>query len=80
MAVAGIPVFMHFDRKKRVFVLEWDAVAGSTEIFVPSHWYPEGWRADFSGGNAVLDEKPGDQRLFVQMSETGKVRVLVQPL
>ena len=68
MAIAGIPVSMHFNRKKRCFRLEWEAVDGITEIFVPAHWYPEGWRADFSGENAELEEKPDENRLFVRVS------------
>lgn len=80
MAVAGMPLKMRFDRKKRVFTVKWEASEGITEIFVPSHWYPEGWRAIFSGGNAVLDESPETQRLTVQVSGGGTVSVTVQPL
>jgi len=80
MAVAGIPLGMRFNRKKREFTLEWEASEGKTEVFVPDHWYPEGWRAFFTGGNAVLEEKPEDRRLFVEVSGGGKCRVSVVPL
>ncbi len=80
MAVAGLPLKMHFNRRKREFILEWEASAGSTEVFVPDHWYPEGWRASFTGGNALLEEKPEDQRLFVQVQEGGICRISVVPL
>jgi hypothetical protein len=81
MAVAGIPLKMHFNRKTRCFTLEWEAVDGVTEIFVPAHWYPEGWRSDFSGENAELEEKPEENRLFVTVSGVpAKVSVRVFPL
>jgi hypothetical protein len=80
MAIAGIPVAMHFKRKNRVFTLEWNAVEGVTEIFVPSIWYPEGWRAEFIGGNAIVEEKPEDQRLFVEVSGGGSARIRIHPL
>ena len=83
MAIAGIPGKMRFDRKKRVFSLEWDAADGITEIFIPTIWYPEGWQADFAGisptGKAVLEEKPEMQRLFVTVEGTGRVSVTVRP-
>lgn len=80
MAVAGMPVCMVFDRQKRVFTLEWDAADGVTEIFVPSHWFPEGWRSTFSGGDAELEENPESQRLLVTVSGGGRVSVRVFPL
>jgi len=79
MAVAGVPLGMRFERKKRVFSLEWEASEGKTEVFVPEHWYPEGWRAEFTGGNAVLEEMPAEQRLFVQVDGGGKCRLSVLP-
>jgi hypothetical protein len=96
MAVSGVPVEMRFDRKKRVFTLVWDAagatggaegaepdvgeLATTTEIFVPSIWYPEGWRAEFAGEGAELEEKPDAQRLLARVSRPGRVRVTVRPL
>lgn len=97
MAVAGIPVAMCFNRKKREFTLEWDGFpcdgsssdgasvdaspdAGVTEIFVPSHWYPEGWRSSFSGGDAELEEGGEKNRLFVRTQGLGRFLVRVYPL
>lgn len=94
MAVAGVPVKMEFNRKRRAFTLEWDALSGVTEIYVPAHWYPEGWRADFESdsptGQAVLEEKGEEQRLFVTVegsehagnADEGviRARVTVRPL
>lgn len=79
MAIAGTPVKMSFDRKKRVFVLEWEAVDGVSEVFVPTHWYPEGWRAFFEGGNAELEEKPDAQRLLITVSGAGRAAVRIVP-
>ena len=85
---------MEFNRKRRVFTLEWDASSGVTEIYVPAHWYHEGWRSDFESdsptGQAVLEEKSEEQRLFVtvegsEQSENAgegviRARVTVRPL
>jgi hypothetical protein len=83
MAVSGLPAEMAFDRKRRVFTLEWDAVDGETEIFVPSIWFPEGWRSDFASENAdcsaELEEKPDAQRLVVTVRGGGKAVVTVGP-
>jgi hypothetical protein len=86
MAVAGIPLSMRFDRKKRAFTLEWDAGeqdganVGVTEIFVPAHWYPEGWRSAFSGGDAELEEAGERNRLIVRARGSGRFTVSVFPL
>lgn len=80
MAISGIPARMKFDTKKRVFSLEWDAVSGVTEIYVPSVWFPEGWRSSFEGGSAELEEKPEAQRLYVHVVDPASVKVTVCPL
>jgi hypothetical protein len=80
MAISGIPVSMRFNRKKRMFTLVWDASNGVTEIFVPSLWYPDGWRSEFIGENAEIEEKPEESRLFVSVKETGRVTVIVYPI
>jgi hypothetical protein len=80
MAVAGMPGTMRFDRKKRLFTLEWEPAPGRTEIYVPSIWYPEGWRASFEGSGAELEEQPDAQRLFVTVSAGSAARVIVRPL
>ncbi len=84
MAVAGVPAKMRFDRKKREFVFEWDAVpadgeAGITEIYVPKAWYSGGWKSDFKGESAVVEERPEANRLFVTVKNPGRARVVVTP-
>lgn len=81
MAVAGMPRSMRFDRKRREFAFEWDAGRGVTEIYVPALWYPEGWRASFEGGSAVLEEKPEAQRLYITIEQDapGPVSVRIAP-
>lgn len=90
MAIAGVPIKMEFNRKNREFILEWEAIPGTTEIFVPAHWYPEGWRAEFEplspNGQAVLEEKGEIQRLFitVESPDSGcesavRAKVVVRP-
>ena len=85
LAVSGDLVRMSFDRHKRIFELEWAAVDGVTEVFVPTLWYPEGWRACFEGENAELEELPDDQRLLVRVRGIGAdggtavVRVIPSP-
>ncbi|HNY16963.1 MAG TPA: cellulase family glycosylhydrolase [Treponemataceae bacterium] len=90
MAVAGQPVRMDFNRKRRTFTFEWEAASGTTEIYVPAHWYPEGWRTEFEcrspSGQAVLEEKGEDQRLFVTVEGIGAggdesllARVVIRP-
>lgn len=80
MATAGIPVKMQFARKKRIFTFEWKEAEGKTEIFVPTHWYPDGWHSEFSGGNAILEEKPEEQRLFVDVNGGGAARIIIYPV
>ncbi len=80
MAISGFPVKMGFDRKNRRFSLTWDAVAGVTEIYVPNHWFPEGWRSSFEGGDAELEELPAAQRLLVTTSGEARVTAFVYPL
>ncbi len=85
MAVAGTPVSARFDAKRRTFAFEWDATpaegeAGLSEFFVPSVWYPEGWRAEFAGEGAELEELPEAQRLTVRVSSQARARVTVRPL
>jgi len=68
-----------------MFTFEWDAApaegeAGLTEIFVPSIWYPEGWRAEFTGEGAELEECPDAQRLIIRVASAGRARVTVRPL
>ena len=80
MAVSGLPLKMKFDTKKREFTLAWEAVLGSTEIYVPNIWFPEGWTSSFEGGGAEVEERPQEQRLFIRVFEAASVEVTVRPL
>ncbi|ULQ61141.1 hypothetical protein K7I13_06350 [Brucepastera parasyntrophica] len=86
MAIAGIPVLMQFDQTKREFILEWEAVPGVTEIFVPEIWYPEGWEAELESllakidADAVMEKSPEKQRLYITLTRGSHLRVRVFPL
>jgi hypothetical protein len=57
-AVAGRPVSISFDIKKRVFEFEFrhdPAVSRPTEIFVPDYQYPNGYEVKLSDGSSVRD-------------------------
>jgi hypothetical protein len=81
MAIAGLPRSMRFDRARRAFTLSWDAdpALGETEVFVPGHWYPEGWVATLEGGDAILAEKPEAQRVTVAATAAGPVLLRITP-
>lgn len=84
MATAGIPLMMSFDSAHARFSLEWASRAGTTEVFVPAHWYPRGWDASVVsiGGNMAeirLDARPDDQRLFVSTAASGPMRLEIAP-
>lgn len=83
VALSGVPRAFSFEPIARVFTLEWEGLAGISEVFVPAHWYPEGWRAEFApedSGQTVLEEAPDRQRLFVNASSPGRCRVRIGPL
>lgn len=91
MAIAGLPETMAFDTRSAAFSLVWDASPGTTEVFVPSVWYPEGWTAEVVGVDgkgadaegrvaaAELDERPDAQRLFVSTAAPCRLRLTVKP-
>lgn len=81
MAIAGLPRSMCFDRARRAFTLSWDAdpSLGETEVFVPDHWYPEGWAAELEGGDAILAEKPEARRVTVAATVAGPVLLRIMP-
>jgi hypothetical protein len=54
-AVAGEPLRMRFDRRRRTFELAFrhdPAVAAPTEIFVPAYQYPRGYEVELSDGSS----------------------------
>lgn len=53
-AVAGEPLRMHFDRRRRVFEFCFrhdPRVSAATEIFVPGYQYPRGYDVTVSDGS-----------------------------
>lgn len=59
MAVPGEPLRMSFDRRRRVFRLEFrddPRVRAPTEVFVPGYQYPHGCRVRVSDGSYEMDE------------------------
>ena len=59
-AVAGKPLRLSFDLRRRVFEFEFrhdPAVAAPTEIFVPEIQYPRGCRVEVSDGMAEIDRQ-----------------------
>lgn len=53
-AVAGKPLFMAFDIKKKRFIFEFlhdPEIEAPTEIFVPNYQYPEGYTVEISDGS-----------------------------
>jgi hypothetical protein len=54
-AVAGEPLRMHFDRRRRSFEFAFrhdPRIAAPTEIFVPAYQYPRGYHTELSDGSA----------------------------
>jgi hypothetical protein len=66
-AVAGEPLRMHFDRRRRVFDLAFrhdPGVSAPTEIFVPAYQYPRGYQVTVSDGS--FESIPAAQTLAYQ--------------
>jgi hypothetical protein len=78
-AVAGEPLRMHFDRRRRVFEFEFRSdprVSAPTEIFVPSFQYPHGYQVTVSDGS--FESIPAEQALAYRPGaelETHSLRV-----
>ncbi len=85
MATSGMPLAMSFDRDTARFSYEWDSREGVTEIYVPGHWYPDGWetRVEAAGGGsaaASCDSRPAEQRLYVTTGTAGRLRLVITPV
>jgi len=58
--VAGVPLKMSFDLRRRVFEFEFQhdpSVTAPTEIFVPNYQYPEGYDVELSDGTYQIDRQ-----------------------
>jgi hypothetical protein len=76
-AVAGEPLRMSFDIKRKVFEFEFrhDAeVTAPTEFFVPNYQYPQGYSVEVSDGSyEIMRER---QALFYQHSLSRDIHTL----
>lgn len=79
MALSGKPLEMRFDTNSAVFQLRWDAVPGTSEIYVPSHWYPDGWETDVLPADIGIRKDPASQRLFLDCRASGVMTLRIQP-
>lgn len=77
MAVCGTPRRMSFDTKNAEFSLEWDGEAGETEVYVPDHWYPQGWQSLVVCGTARLEERADRQRLVIVSESAGFLSIRI---
>lgn len=86
VATQGKPVKMTFDTSGEtpVFTFEWDSAicpTGSgdsdTEIFVPSVWFPNGWKVEKFDGVGQLREFPEQQRLYIKTLEERRCSVRI---
>ncbi len=79
--VAGRPLRMSFDLGQRRFEFEFEsdpAVTAPTELFVPHHQYPQGYRVMVSGGEYEVDRAA--QTLFYRHAGERSVhRIVVEP-
>jgi hypothetical protein len=80
MRVAGEPLRMSFDLKKRVFEFEFrhdPDVSEPTEIFVPNFQYPEGYEVVLSDGEYLMIP---DQRLLYTHSSSSIIhKIHIKP-
>ncbi len=62
LAIAGIPLQMKFnaDKQNPVFEFEWEATEGTTEIFVPQIWFPNGWTIHINSSCEVIANCSGN--------------------
>lgn len=78
-AVSGTPEKMRFDTKTGTFELFWDAVPGDTEIFLPEHWYPEGWKMIEISSGLRVRETDNARRIILECGAQGSVRIRIRP-
>ena len=76
--ISGTPRKMRFDTKTAIFELEWDAVPGETGIFVPKHWYPEGWDVDEISPGLIVRENGSDMMITLECDKTGPARIRIR--
>ncbi|MFX0107016.1 MAG: cellulase family glycosylhydrolase [Candidatus Hodarchaeota archaeon] len=77
--VAGTPIMMRFDSKKKAFWFEFDADYPSkavTELYIPQVQYPEGYTVELSAG----EYKSEHQLLLIQTRKPGIHCVKVNPI
>ncbi len=80
-AVAGEPLRMRFDRKRRVFELEFlhdPGVAAPTVLFVPDYQYPEGFVIDVTDGSYEFD-RSGQMLLYRHDTGYERHRIRIVP-
>ena len=79
--IAGEPLHMRFDLKRRIFELEFrhdPSVAAPTEIFVPALHYPNGYAVEVSDGTFEMNQE--EQTLLVRHDASRNMhRVTVKP-
>ena len=79
LAISGTPIEMHFDSGTRVFIFSWEAEPGTTELYVPSHWYPEGWHIKIIPTESTVETSIEDQRVLVKTTSSGAMRIQIAP-
>jgi hypothetical protein len=79
--VAGKPLRMLFDMKKRIFQFEFQpdgAIAAPTELYVPDYQYPEGYSVVVSDGEYEVNS--GMQTVLYRHGDAGRVqRIVIEP-
>lgn len=82
MAIAGKPLKMSFNLKKKEFIFEWEAdssIGAPTEIFVPKIWYENGCELSYEGEDAEIEEHYIEQRIFIFQKKSGKAYLKLIP-
>ncbi len=87
IATQGKPVKMHFDISNPdspVFTFEWDSTIcptasgdSDTELFIPSVWFPKGWKVEKFDGVGQLREFSEQQRLYIKTLEERRCSVRI---
>ncbi len=84
--IAGTSPLFSFDPEKKVFTLEmkWNKdiepqlTNNTTEIYIPSHTWPNGWKVNIEEGKADWHYKDTTHCLYVIPREEGKIRITIQ--